>query len=89
MSQQTAPKERRCQERLREINEYLDLNLDDEIDDALCDEIERHMEKCPDCQLIVDTLTRTIKMYHSLAKVQVEFPNDVENRLLQRLNLPV
>lgn len=75
----------RCYERLRQINNY----IDGEIDDELCQELERHMEHCPDCQVIVDTLTRTVKLYRSLAQTQSDLPADVEQRLLSRLNLPV
>lgn len=75
---------RKCQERLRQINEY----IDGEIDEDLCEEIERHMEKCPDCQLIVDTLTRTIKFYRVLAQTHEDLPEGVEERLLQKINIP-
>jgi anti-sigma factor (TIGR02949 family) len=72
-----------CQETLQQINEY----LDGEISDDLCEEIERHISGCPDCQIIIDTLTRTIKLYRTLAQTEVYFPPGVEARLLERLNL--
>jgi anti-sigma factor (TIGR02949 family) len=75
----------KCQERLRQINEY----LDGEIDEELCSEIERHLNSCPDCQFIVDTLSRTIKLYHSLANTDIALPEAVEHRLMQRLNIPM
>jgi anti-sigma factor (TIGR02949 family) len=76
---------KRCQETLQQINEY----LDGEISDDLCEEIERHISGCPDCQIIVDTLTRTIKLYRTLAQIEVAFPHNVEVRLLERLNIRV
>lgn len=74
----------KCQEMLHQLNEY----IDGEIEEELCREIEHHLANCPDCQLIVNTLSRTITLYRSLA--DVELPDEVETRLLDKLsrNLP-
>jgi predicted anti-sigma-YlaC factor YlaD len=71
---------------LHQLNEY----IDGEIEEELCREIEHHLANCPDCQLIVNTLSRTITLYRSLADVEVELPDEVEARLLDKLsrNLP-
>jgi anti-sigma factor (TIGR02949 family) len=71
-----------CLETLRQINEY----IDGELAEDLCQEIERHMAHCSDCRLMVDTLSKTVRLYRSLARVEVELPPDVEQRLLSRLN---
>jgi len=73
----------KCHERMRYINEY----IDGDIDEDLCQEIERHLDHCPDCQIIVDTLTRTVKLYRNLAQTHIDLPMDVEERLMQCLNL--
>jgi predicted anti-sigma-YlaC factor YlaD len=67
---------------LHQLNEY----IDGEIEEELCREIEHHLANCPDCQLIVNTLSRTITLYRSLADVEVELPDDVEARLLDKLS---
>lgn len=74
---------RTCRETLRQLNEY----IDGELADDLCRQIERHMANCSDCQLVVDSLTKTIKFYRSLAQVEVGLPPDVESRLLARIGV--
>lgn len=78
----TENRKRRCHETLRQLNEY----IDGELADDLCQQIEQHMADCHDCQLIVDTLSRTIKLYRTLAESEVALPADVESRLFQKLN---
>ncbi len=73
----------RCYEMLSQISAY----VDGEIEDELCKEIEQHLANCSDCQIVVDTLSKTVKLYRSLAQTEVALPNDVEDRLLRRLNL--
>jgi anti-sigma factor (TIGR02949 family) len=74
---------RRCQDSLRQINEYIDGDLADD----LCEELENHMQNCPDCRIVVDTLSKTVKLYRSLAQTSIDLPPDVESRLLSRLKL--
>ncbi|HEU5086336.1 MAG TPA: zf-HC2 domain-containing protein [Roseiflexaceae bacterium] len=73
-----------CQALLEQLNEYLDGQLGAE----LCRDLEHHLAGCRDCQVVFDTLGKTIRLYHMLdARVQ-ELPPDVEQRLLQRLHAP-
>ncbi len=60
--------------------------LDGELEAALCAEIEAHLAGCPDCQVLVDTVRKTIILYRSQALA--ELPTDVKDRLYQVLNLP-
>lgn len=75
--------EARCRELLGQLNAYVDRELAAE----LCHDLEQHMADYPDCQVVFDTLTKTIALYHTLDDTPVELPADVEARLLRRLNL--
>ncbi len=47
----------RCKEMFAELSNY----LDDELDDSLCAELEKHMEGCQPCQAFLCTLERSIQ----------------------------
>ncbi len=49
----------KCEEMLRMLNDY----VDGEIDPAICDQFESHLEDCNPCQIVVDTIRNTIKLY--------------------------
>lgn len=53
----TMPRERRCKQMFAEISNY----LDDELDDSLCEELERHMQGCEPCKAFLSSLERTIQ----------------------------
>jgi RNA polymerase sigma-70 factor (ECF subfamily) len=46
----------RCKEMFAELSDY----LDEEMDDSLCEELERHMDGCGPCQAFVASLEATI-----------------------------
>jgi anti-sigma factor RsiW len=71
----------RCRELLDQFSDYIDGDLEV----TLCAEIETHLAGCPDCQVMVDTLRKTITLYHDQAST--ELPSDVEERLYKILNL--
>ncbi|OQY31824.1 MAG: hypothetical protein B6I38_05280 [Anaerolineaceae bacterium 4572_5.1] len=71
-----------CQALLESLSEYVDGALGSE----LCDEIERHMADCEDCRVVVDTLKKTVYLYHETSTL-VKIPVDVRERLFQRLDL--
>ena len=64
-----------CQGLIREISAYLDGELTPE----LLGDIERHLERCKDCRLIVDTTRKTIEIYYSTQPLPL--PDDVRERL--------
>jgi anti-sigma factor RsiW len=74
----------RCQELLGQLNDYVDGELATE----LCHDLEQHLAGCPGCQVVFDTLAKTIKLYHLLDETPVELPADVAARLMRRLRLP-
>jgi anti-sigma factor RsiW len=70
-----------CRELLEQISDY----VDGELEAALCTELEAHLADCPNCRVMVDTLRRTITLYHAQATSQL--PSDVEDRLFKVLKL--
>jgi anti-sigma factor RsiW len=70
-----------CRKLLKDLSDY----VDGELDQALCVEIERHMDECDNCRVVVDTLRKTVLLYHSLPPEPM--PVDVEARLFRRLDL--
>jgi RNA polymerase sigma-70 factor (ECF subfamily) len=51
------PRERRCREMFAELSDY----LDDELDDSLCEELEKHMAGCEPCQAFLSSLEQSIE----------------------------
>lgn len=72
-----------CQQLLTHLSDYIDDNLEDE---ALCEEIDEHIAECENCRVVVDTLEKTIYLYHSTAE-QTQMPSQVKQRLFRRLDL--
>ncbi len=70
-----------CRELLRQLSGY----IDGELEAALCAQLEVHLAGCANCQVMVDTMRKTITLYHSQAAT--ELPSDVEQRLYKVLKL--
>lgn len=71
----------KCQEMLAALSDY----IDGELEARLCAEIEAHMRECPDCQVMLDTLRKTIVLYRTHSRA--EMPADVQTRLHAVLEL--
>ncbi len=71
-----------CKDLLGNISSYIDGELPDE----LCEQLKHHMAGCENCQVVFDTMTRTIYLYHSSAQ-NTEIPADVRGRLFEALHL--
>ncbi|MEZ0396102.1 MAG: zf-HC2 domain-containing protein [Anaerolineales bacterium] len=72
----------KCRELLGFLSDYVDGTLGEQ----LCQEIERHMRECQNCRVVVDTLRKTISLYHETAG-PADLPNGVRQRLYRTLNL--
>ena len=59
--------------------------LDGEASDALCAEIERHLEGCGNCRVVVNTLRKTVELVHDLP--QPDLPEGALKRLYKSLDL--
>ena len=51
------PRQRRCKEMFAELSNY----LDDELDDSLCEELEKHMDGCEPCKAFLLCLEKSIQ----------------------------
>ena len=71
-----------CRQLLNSLSDYVDGDLQQE----LCDEIELHMKDCENCQIVVDTLSKTVSLYQTSSEAAV-VPDDVRQRLFHRLDL--
>lgn len=70
-----------CHHLLDDLSDFLDGETTDEI----CAEIERHLADCENCQVMVDTLRKTILLYRELP--QPPLPDDARDRLYHALDL--
>ncbi|MCX6038086.1 MAG: zf-HC2 domain-containing protein [Chloroflexi bacterium] len=73
----------KCRSLLGSLSDYVDGSLGEE----LCEEIERHVAECQNCHIVVDTLRKTISLYHESAVEAGDVPGVVRERLFRTLNL--
>lgn len=71
-----------CHMLLDALSDYVDGELERE----LCSEIERHLSECDNCRIVVDSLRKTIYLYHVTASAP-SVPSEVRERLYRRLDL--
>jgi anti-sigma factor (TIGR02949 family) len=71
-----------CKHLLASLSEYVDGTLSED----LCAEIERHLEGCDNCKVVVNTLRKTVDLYHQCSEDE-GLPDSVRQRLYMRLNL--
>jgi predicted anti-sigma-YlaC factor YlaD len=72
-----------CKTLLESLSDYVDGTLSKE----LCEEIQRHAAGCQDCRIVVDTLQKTVYLYHATANEPADVPPNVRDRLFRSLNL--
>ena len=66
----------KCKEVIDQLSDYLDAEARAE----LCRAIEEHLAHCGDCKVVVDTVRKTIVLYHNSGPD--EAPSDALNRIL-------
>lgn len=64
-----------CKGVIRELSNYIDGDLDP----VVKQELERHLDHCEDCTMIVDQTKRSIEIFCDSRPV--ELPSDVRSRL--------
>jgi predicted anti-sigma-YlaC factor YlaD len=69
----------------RELLDYVSDYIDGELEASICVEVEAHLASCPNCRIMVDTVRKTITLYHS--QTSTDLPSDVQDRLYRVLNL--
>lgn len=72
-----------CKELLGSISDYVDGTLGE----SLCHDIEEHLASCTNCRVVVDTLRKTIYLYHATGKEPAEVPAPIRERLYRVLDL--
>jgi len=72
-----------CDSMLSMLSDFIDGELSREF----CTAFENHLEQCPDCSIVVDTLKRTISLYKDNSSETVNVPADVRERLYKCLAL--
>ena len=73
--------EKNCKSLLGSLSDYVDGNAQEE----LCRELERHLADCEDCRIVVDTLKKTVYLYHT--NTDTNLPVAVRERLFKSLEL--
>jgi hypothetical protein len=73
----------KCRSLLGSLSDYVDGTLGEE----LCEEIENHIVECQNCHVVIDTLRKTISLYHKTAADGGDVPGVVRERLFRTLNL--
>lgn len=68
-----------CKEFLTELNEVLDETAGAEIRQ----ELQAHLEECPNCWVICDTTKKTVEIYRGMEPYPI--PEDVHTRLIDAL----
>jgi anti-sigma factor RsiW len=71
----------KCSTLLQTISDYVDGVLDP----SLCAELEEHLCDCDNCQVVLNTMKKTIEIYHTLPAG--DMPDEVRTRLYKKLNL--
>lgn len=69
----------KCKQVVRELSEYLDGALEA----GVLAEVQRHLEHCEDCRLVVDTTRKTIQLYCDSQPAPLD--EDVRTRLHRAL----
>ena len=69
-----------CEQLLKALNEYMDGHRDA----ALCREFERHLAGCTPCQVVVDNLRKTIRIFRN--GVEYELPEPFHRCLHEKLH---
>ncbi|MGB9689174.1 anti-sigma factor family protein [Thermogutta sp.] len=65
----------KCQDLLAALNAY----IDGEIDPQLCEVLQRHLQGCNPCRVVVDTLRQTVTLYKG--EEPYELPPELHERL--------
>lgn len=69
----------KCEELLKILSDY----IDGEIDPRFCEGFERHLAECDPCQVVVDTIRKTITLYRN--SEPLELPLEFRERLHRTL----
>lgn len=71
-----------CQKLLSSISDF----VDGELSPDLCQQIEQHLNECENCRIVINTLRKTIDLYHHQPSNE-SLPQEIRQRLFHRLHL--
>jgi anti-sigma factor RsiW len=71
--------EPKCWEFFAQLSDY----IDGELAASLCAELERHLDGCPNCRIVVDTTRKTVSLYRRYGPA--ELPEGASERLWQAI----
>jgi hypothetical protein len=60
--------------------------MGEDLEAPVCKEVAEHLENCPDCKVVLDTVRKTVTICRENEKKEA-VPQDVKNRLYKVLNL--
>ena len=69
----------------KDVLNLLSAYVDGELSPELCRAIEEHMVACHNCYVVLDSMNKTLALYHRLEPP--EMPAEVQVRLFRVLNL--
>lgn len=72
-----------CKDLLNFLSDYIDGTLNT----TLCQEIEAHVAECTNCRVVVDTLKKTVSLYHEMGNEPTEISSQMREKLLRTLKL--
>jgi hypothetical protein len=71
-----------CCDILEYLNEYMDGTLRAD----LCEVLETHIGSCINCEIVVNTLKKTVELYQKDDE-KIKLPDDAKKKLFLSLNL--
>ena len=72
-----------CRKMLGELSDYLDGDLGAE----LCRQLETHLASCPNCRIMLDSLTKTVRLFREDREEPLpeELKSTLRNALREKL----
>jgi len=71
-----------CKDLLKMLNDY----VDGDVDPATCEGFERHLKGCNPCQVVVDSIRKTIRLYKEggVVEVPIRFRDKLHRTLREK-----
>ena len=70
-----------CKEIFEGLSEY----IDEELSAETCAEIQEHLKDCYNCRVVINTLKKTVSLYHTIP--EEEMPGEVRQRLYKTIRV--
>ena len=63
----------------KKVQKLLSDFLDDDLKEAVCEDIRKHLDDCPDCMVQVDSVKKVIRLFREATDTKM--PVDIQIRL--------